>query len=47
MEVHSEQILEVVASLQCTFGDGFILCIEGGDTILVKGKHVNIHVNLP
>jgi len=47
MEVHSEQILEVVASFKCTFGDGFVLCIEGSDTILLKGKHLDINANLP
>jgi len=47
LEEHSEQILEVVASQQCTCGDGFILWIEGSDTILRKGRSLNINSNLP
>lgn len=47
LEMHLEQILEVVASLLCVCGDGFILLIEGSYTILIKGKHLDIDVNLP
>lgn len=47
LEESSEQILEVVASLICTCEGGFILCIEGSDTILSKGRKLNITSNLP
>jgi len=47
LEVTSEQILEVVASLLCACGGGFILLIEGSDAALLKGRRLDIGAGLP
>ena len=47
LEVRSEQILEVVASLLCACGGGFILLIEGSDAALLKGRRLDSGAGLP
>ena len=44
MEGFIEQILEVVATIIRTYWVGFILCIEGGDTILYKKGDMKIFI---